>query len=88
MDGPGGNRERARAEVEVPVVSFETLAHNLRTPLTLVLGYLDVLLSGEVGEFSDEQRRCLEIVQEHAKRLSRVATEISFLAEQDPTDEL
>ena len=88
MDGPGGNRERARSEVEIPVVSLEMLAHNLRTPLTLVLGYLDVVLSGEVGELSSEQRRCIEIVHEHAKRLSRVATEITFLAEQYADDEL
>jgi signal transduction histidine kinase len=80
MDGPGGNREQVASDVAV--LSFEALAHNLRTPLTLVLGYLDVVLAGEAGELSDEQCRCLEIVREHAKRLDRVASEITFLAEQ------
>ncbi len=36
------------------------LCHELRTPLTVITGYTRLLLSEEIGDINDEQRRCLE----------------------------
>jgi signal transduction histidine kinase len=47
-------RERERDEL------IALLSHELRTPLTIISGYSKLLLSGEVGELSEEQRRFLE----------------------------
>jgi signal transduction histidine kinase len=71
------------SKLDLPVASLETLSHELRTPLTPILGYLDALLAEEAGQLTDAQRQYLEIVQRNAKRLARIAAEITFLAKED-----
>jgi len=48
--------------------------HDFRTPLTAVHGYCGLLLSGELGPVTDEQREVLERTVESVGRLSRLAT--------------
>jgi two-component system, OmpR family, phosphate regulon sensor histidine kinase PhoR len=45
------------------------VSHELRTPLTAIKGFTDLILEGEVGEISDQQREFLEIVQSNSDRL-------------------
>jgi signal transduction histidine kinase len=50
----------------------DDLAHALRTPLTVMLGYLD-LLRGELLDLDDEARaRMLALIDLHARRLLAV----------------
>jgi PAS domain S-box-containing protein len=45
------------------------VSHELRTPLTAIKGFTDLILEGDVGEISAEQREFLEIVQSNSDRL-------------------
>ncbi|HYI15178.1 MAG TPA: ATP-binding protein [Thermomicrobiales bacterium] len=45
------------------------VSHELRTPLTAIKGFTDLILEGEVGEISNQQREFLEIVQSNSDRL-------------------
>ncbi len=46
-----------------------TMSHELRTPLNVIIGYNSLLLDGEMGEQSPEQRRVLERVRANAMQL-------------------
>jgi signal transduction histidine kinase len=43
--------------------------HELRTPLTTVVGYTEMLLSGDAGELNDDQERMLVSVEAGGARL-------------------
>jgi CheY-like chemotaxis protein/nitrogen-specific signal transduction histidine kinase len=45
------------------------VSHELRTPLTAIKGFTDLILEGDVGEITAEQREFLEIVQTNSDRL-------------------
>ncbi|HEX5164429.1 MAG TPA: ATP-binding protein [Thermomicrobiales bacterium] len=45
------------------------VSHELRTPLTAIKGFTDLIIEGEVGEISEQQREFLEIVQSNSDRL-------------------
>lgn len=46
------------------------ISHDLRTPLTSALGYIDIMLTSH--EMNDEQRKDLEIVKERLERLEEL----------------
>ena len=52
------------------------VSHELRTPLTSIKGYVDLLLEGEVGELTPDQREFLEIVGSNAERLVALINDI------------
>ncbi|MDQ3549617.1 MAG: cell wall metabolism sensor histidine kinase WalK, partial [Chloroflexota bacterium] len=45
------------------------VSHELRTPLTAIKGFTDLILEGDVGKISEQQREFLEIVQSNSDRL-------------------
>jgi signal transduction histidine kinase len=47
--------------------------HDFRAPLTAVAGYCSLLLEGQLGSITAEQREILERMQRSARRLSRMA---------------
>lgn len=47
------------------------LRHDLRSPLAVILGRADLLLTGVPGPLEPAQRRSLEILIQHAERLDR-----------------
>ncbi len=58
-----------------------TVSHELRTPLTSIIGYLELLGSGE--PLSEEDARFVEIVRRNAGRLQRMVEELLFLSRVD-----
>jgi PAS domain S-box-containing protein len=46
-----------------------TVSHELRTPLANVIGYLEVLSTGDAGPINGHQARMLEVVHRNAERL-------------------
>ena len=46
-----------------------SVSHELRSPLTSILGYLELLRDGEFGEFSGEQAAVLGIVDRNGRQL-------------------
>jgi signal transduction histidine kinase len=56
------------------------VSHELRTPLTSIIGYVELLRRGDVGEMSDDQRRFLEIVERNSHRLAALIDDILFVS--------
>lgn len=52
------------------------LAHQLRTPLTSALGYLELLADGEYGPVTPEQAKALRTVDESVRRLAGLVDEL------------
>jgi signal transduction histidine kinase len=58
----------AEAAVDKAKTGFiETISHELRSPLTVILGYTDLLLRGMIGELSAEQREIMDAVRSRAE---------------------
>lgn len=57
------------------------VSHELRTPLTSILGYLELLLEGDAGDVSDDQRGFLAIIERNAQRLLRLVGDLLFVAQ-------
>ena len=54
--------------------------HEFRTPLTVVAGYVRMLLKDRAGPISEQQRRLLEETEKACGRLSGLLVEVSDLA--------
>jgi len=52
------------------------IANELRTPLTSIKGYADLLYMGAVGAPNDEQRRFLQIIKSNADRLTALLSDL------------
>jgi signal transduction histidine kinase len=54
------------------------ISHDLRTPLTSIMGYLELTLEDE--ELTEQQRSYLEVVDRNADRLLRLVNDLLFVA--------
>jgi len=52
-----------------------TMSHELRSPLNVIIGYVDLLLCGEMGELADEQQQPLLRVHQQALQLLELIQE-------------
>lgn len=52
------------------------ISHELRTPLTHLTGYLDLLLSGDLGVLNPQQRTALEVIQRSSERLAQLIEDL------------
>ncbi len=60
--------------------------HELRTPITVVAGYIRMLLKDRAGPLSDQQRRLLEEAEKSCGRLSSLVAEMSDLSHLEAGD--
>jgi signal transduction histidine kinase len=75
--------ERKRIQEEADRLKdevFATVSHELRTPLTSIIGYTDLLLAGDAGKLTEQQRRFLEITERNAKRQLRLVGDMLFVS--------
>ena len=56
-------------------------AHEFRSPLTVVAGYVRMLLKESAGPLSDQQRRLLDEAEKSCARLSALLAEVSELSQ-------
>jgi signal transduction histidine kinase len=58
---------------------FSVMVHDVRTPMTVVAGYVDMLMKERFGPLTDKQRQILEEVQKSCGRVSTLLKEGSEL---------
>ena len=56
-------------------------AHEVRNPLSVVAGYIRMLVKEQAGPISEQQRRCSKRSEESCAQLSHVLEEISELSQ-------
>jgi signal transduction histidine kinase len=56
--------------------------HELRTPLTAVVGYTEMLLSGDAGELNRDQERMLASVEASGARLVELVEAVVRVADE------
>src|SRR5215469_9342776 len=67
-------KEREAERIKDEFVSL--VSHELRTPLTSIKGYVDLLIDGDAGEVTEEQREFLEIVKSNSDRLVMLVNDL------------
>jgi PAS domain S-box-containing protein len=65
---------------------IQNISHELRTPLTFVLGYVELLLSKELGPLTETQVKGLDIVRRKCIALTKVINDIVSLQQLRLTD--
>jgi PAS domain S-box-containing protein len=73
-------KEAAEEAGRLKAAFLSTVTHELRTPMTSVQGYLELLLDGAVGELSAEQQGFVAIVHANAHRLTGLINDVLDLA--------
>jgi signal transduction histidine kinase len=58
---------------------IQNISHELRTPLTFVIGYLGLMLDGDLGPLTQQQRDSLALVLRRAQLLTRMVDDIITL---------
>lgn len=72
----GGLEQAARLKSRFLTVA----AHELRTPISVLIGYHDVLVSGGLGPVTDAQKQALTTMRTHLTRLTRLAEDSARFA--------
>jgi signal transduction histidine kinase len=67
---------RLLKHVQQRTVALAAATHELKTPLTIISGYTEFLLSEKAGPLNDQQRRALLDTQENCKRLNRFIQDV------------
>ena len=67
------------AEHDPLPLALSLAVHELRTPLSVALGYVRMLMREQAGPFSEKQKRMLEEVERACGRLGTLVDEISDL---------
>src|SRR5207245_6669630 len=55
---------------------FETVSHELRSPLTSIRGAVDLLHTSDPGPLTERQRRLTDIIGQSSERLLRLVNQI------------
>ncbi len=75
--------ERLAASDAARVEFVSSVAHELRTPMTAIKGYTDMLISGMAGPLSEAQVRFLKIVKGNADRLGMLISDLLEISRLD-----
>jgi GAF domain-containing protein len=59
----------------------QNVSHELRTPFSLVQGYIDLMLEGDLGPILEEQREALEIIRSRIGTLKTLFRDLAMLDE-------
>ena len=76
----GAQNDRLRETDRLKDEFVAVISHDLRTPLTAIIGYVEFLLRRE-DAFEEREGRALRVIERHAHRLVRLANDLLFIAE-------
>ncbi len=62
---------RQEREISQRTMALATMAHELKTPLAIIVGYIELLLGERAGSLNDRQRQILEDSQSNCVRLQK-----------------
>ncbi len=62
---------RQEKEIRERTIALATMAHELKTPLAIIAGYIELLLGQRAGSLNDRQRQILEDSQSNCARLQK-----------------
>ncbi|MBN1314190.1 MAG: GAF domain-containing protein [Anaerolineales bacterium] len=65
---------------------IQNVSHELRTPVTIIHGYADLLVSGELGELNPEQRQPVTVIANRADSLRKLVDDLTALLEAQARD--
>src|SRR5688572_5134537 len=77
--GKNGGMSHGPADARWPKL-LSLAVHEFRTPITVVAGYIRMLLKDRAGPITDQQRRLLEEAEKSCGRLSALVAEMSDLS--------
>src|SRR4051794_29931859 len=81
VDEIRGVCERLREESRRRTVALASAVHELRTPLAVMEGYMELLFSGKTGTLNEKQQQILEDMKANEKRLKTfIADFLTFAA--------
>ena len=72
--------ERLQEQSQRTSAALGTAAHQLKTPLAIIAGYADILLSGKTGILNERQRKILEESSLNCARLRRFVDDFLSLS--------
>jgi len=75
------NAARARELVRLRDEFVAVISHELRTPMTSIIGYVEMINDEEAGPLTPEQRAYLQVVQRSSDRLVELVDELLLVAE-------
>lgn len=58
---------------------IQNVSHELRTPMTFILGYIELIANGELGELSEDQQQGVDVVRNKARALTKIVNDIVTL---------
>ena len=62
---------------------LQNISHELRTPLALILGYAELMDSGELGDLTSRQQGPMSIITQRVRALSRMLNDLIAISSAD-----
>jgi signal transduction histidine kinase len=72
--------DELRVQYQRCATALATAAHDLRTPLAVIAGYVELLIDKKLGPLTEKQQHVLDDMQVSAKRLQRLVTDFLTFA--------
>jgi signal transduction histidine kinase len=73
-------RDQAVAANQAKTEFISVVSHELRSPMTAIQGYTDLLMTGMVGPVNEQQSGFLQTVRSNVERMARLVSDLSETA--------
>lgn len=68
--------ERLKHEEELRKQFYRNISHEMASPLTPILGYVEMLLNEDFGEINEVQRRTLQSIQRNVDKIRKIINDL------------
>lgn len=94
QEHPEEQRKQYQKKIEEQIIQLKKLdkiksnflnitSHELRTPISAIKGYIQIILKQKLGDINEEQRKSLEVVLRNANRLDHLIQDILDISRLD-----